>query len=163
MSSDMLKYIGKHKSVVLCIELDIPPIQFDGMYNTYSDKNAKILDMSLNIEDYSDDDECISYEDGVSVDPYPKIKKDDEPRRFDITELTLVQDNSMSAIDSYIKRTYKFDEPPTEKDIFDKILLFEKEARLLSSWFDGIDTHHIYFEGLQWDRRHQAYSCMWGS
>ena len=49
----------------------------------------------------------------------------------------------------------------TVRELVDNIVEFEKEDRLASDWFGGVDTHHRFFEGIYKDK--DAYRICWGS
>ena len=51
----------------------------------------------------------------------------------------------------------------TVKDLFNSILEFENKSRPLTKWYNGIDAHHIFFEGLYWNTENNAYEIEWGS
>jgi hypothetical protein len=81
---------------------------------------------------------------------------------YNITEISFIQGGYIHRGEP-LRRTYTFDTNPTESEIFNKILLFEKEARPMTDWGGEIDTHHIFFEGLQWNNTYSAYTILWGS
>lgn len=47
------------------------------------------------------------------------------------------------------------------RDLIAAIEVAERRSRADSDWFDGIDVHHVYFEGLTWDGK--AWQISWGS
>ena len=51
----------------------------------------------------------------------------------------------------------------TVGDLVEVIRLTELKTRGNSAWFDGVDVHHIFFEGLSWSDEHDAYEVHWGS
>ena len=48
------------------------------------------------------------------------------------------------------------------RDALLAVAKFEKVARQTSEWFGGVDTHHIFFEGMHKDKD-GCYSVYWGS
>lgn len=56
----------------------------------------------------------------------------------------------------------KSDEGFTVGELFYNIIELEKIARPQSDWFDGIDAHHVYFEGLH-RCSDGSYEIFWGS
>lgn len=50
----------------------------------------------------------------------------------------------------------------TIKEVFDNLLDFETDNRPYLEWDDGIDQHHVYFEGF-YRINHQCYEIFWGS
>ena len=49
----------------------------------------------------------------------------------------------------------------TVKDLLDAVELTERATRHKSNWFGGIDTHHVYFEGIS--ERDGKFEINWGS
>jgi hypothetical protein len=39
----------------------------------------------------------------------------------------------------------------------------ERACRQDTVWFGGVDVHHVYFEGLTYDRKFNGWYCFWGS
>ena len=61
-----------------------------------------------------------------------------------------------------VTKTFKNDKGYfTVRELVDNIVEFEKEDRLASDWFGGVDTHHRFFEGIYKDK--DAYRICWGS
>ena len=48
------------------------------------------------------------------------------------------------------------------QEMVDMVVEFEKVDRPKTSWFGGIDAHHVYFEGLC-KQKDGSYSVCWGS
>lgn len=48
-------------------------------------------------------------------------------------------------------------------DVIKNIVAFEKRDRPNTEWFDGIDCHHIYYEGMRYDKKTQSLRISWGS
>lgn len=51
----------------------------------------------------------------------------------------------------------------TIQEIVRRIIQFEKLDRPKTSWFGGVDCHHIYFEGIHLNRDKAGYGISWGS
>ena len=52
----------------------------------------------------------------------------------------------------------------TAKEMIDNIVKFERVDRPKSSWFGGVDCHHVFFEGMRPDKKLKgAYHICWGS
>ena len=39
----------------------------------------------------------------------------------------------------------------------------EKLTRAESEWFDGVDVHHVFFEGIRYVSEHDHWYIAWGS
>ena len=50
----------------------------------------------------------------------------------------------------------------TSWDVIQSILAFERENRPKTEWFDGIDCHHVYFEGV-YPANDKTLRIYWGS
>ena len=50
----------------------------------------------------------------------------------------------------------------TAQEMIDNIIVFERIDRPKTSWFGGVDCHHVYFEGLRPDEK-GSYHLFWGS
>jgi hypothetical protein len=119
--------------------------------------------ITIDIDFNSDDDISITWDMDSEFDESDEEdadkKEDIRTKIYHIKELSLVKETT----DRTLRRTYTFDEYPTGSKILDTIVSFEEEARLMYIWDDGIDLHHIFFEGLQWNETHSAYTSVWGS
>ena len=51
----------------------------------------------------------------------------------------------------------------TIKEIVKHIVNFERVDRPKTSWFGGVDCHHIYYEGIHLNRDKAGYGIGWGS
>ena len=52
----------------------------------------------------------------------------------------------------------------TAEEMIDNIVKFERVDRPKSSWFGGVDCHHVFFDGLRPDKKLKgAYHICWGS
>lgn len=49
----------------------------------------------------------------------------------------------------------------TVADLIAAIAETERQTRAESEWFDGIDVHHVFFEGIHWEG--DAWQIHWGS
>lgn len=49
----------------------------------------------------------------------------------------------------------------TVRDLLAAVEQHERQTRAESDWFDGIDVHHIFFEGIEWSDG--AWHIHWGS
>jgi hypothetical protein len=50
----------------------------------------------------------------------------------------------------------------TVQDLLNAVEETERQTRDQSEWFDGVDVHHVYFEGIH-DRGDGAWQIAWGS
>jgi len=48
-------------------------------------------------------------------------------------------------------------------DVIKNIVSFEKSDRPNTKWFGGPDCHHIYYEGMRYDKETQYIRIFWGS
>ena len=62
----------------------------------------------------------------------------------------------------FCRRTYRKNYF-TVKELVKTIVDFETYNRQYKKWFGGIDTHHIYFEYLVYDKDKRGFVISWGS
>jgi len=64
-----------------------------------------------------------------------------------------------------VVKTFKNKNGFTVQEVLDCVLKIEQIARPETDWFDGIDLHHIFFEGLHLEERKDkdVYVAVWGS
>lgn len=72
------------------------------------------------------------------------------------------EDSTITIRSNEEEKTFYRENGFTVQDIFDCILEVEEIARPKTIWFEGIDAHHVFFEGLSYDGEN-AYSVNWGS
>ena len=68
-----------------------------------------------------------------------------------------------SNIESRTRKTFRSEGGFTVKKLIDCKVEFEKEDRPKTNFLGGIDCSHVFFEGLNFSERHDAYSISWGS
>ncbi|KAG4065976.1 hypothetical protein HA402_006694 [Bradysia odoriphaga] len=132
----------------LSIKLDTPPAPMSPfLLNLQAASDAQLVDIQVDkIYRFDDNDEIIEYT--------------EEEKN------TLVVFNEESIVfqgpDNF-KKEYKFPtKRVTMKQFVEAIVDFEKQDRVKSEWFGGIDCHHIFYEGLH-PTADGAYIIFWGS
>ena len=96
------------------------------------------------------DDEIVN----LNVDELNEICYEDK-------EITFVTQKSQ--FHEGFSKTFRNENGFTVRQMFDNVHDFEIEARPLSKWFGGIDTHHIIFEGFnKINGKDNHYTIYWG-
>ena len=104
----------------------------------------------------------------------PNIWKlvDDEPIPLNIDELNEICYEGKeitfvvhkSEFHEGFSKTFRNENGFNVRQMFDNVEHFEIEARPLSNWFNGIDAHHIIFEGFnKINGKDNHYTIYWGS
>ena len=135
-------------SGTLEIELSEPSIKVDGLYNETSSPTAKIESIKLIQEKYDND-----------LGEFRKYTDEElNSIAFNSSEITLqsVLQGDMEKVTHKAPNGYF-----TVGQLLDAILETEKQSRPKSDWFGGIDTSHIYLEGLSMEG--DVFKIWWGS
>lgn len=113
---------------------------------------AKIESINASVEKFTKDNNIIS----ISL-----TEEDWKQNVYNKPSITLT---------NYVTKTFRAPEKKSyfsTRDLVDVLIAFEKIDRARSNWFDRIDVHHIYFEGLTQTRisktRKVAFTPCWGS
>ena len=128
--------------------LSISPLPWLKKTFTYEERAFKFEDYSINDSEH---------EDG-----YRLLKEDElDQIAYQGCSLTLCQNKDFiynrDVIHVY-ERSHKF----TIRAIFDCLLDFERKTRKYTTWCDGYDFHHLFFEGFE-KLSHDTYRPIWGS
>lgn len=136
----------------LIVDMDQAPRAVPGLLNHFEQPDAKLISCQMN---------------------NPATFTDDD--FFDLTPLQLsskacvgstplpatIYLSSNQASNMQVKFTAVNGAWFTVQEVLDTIGAFETAARPKTSWFGGINTHHVYFEGLMGKDDH--YMIWWGS
>jgi hypothetical protein len=103
----------------------------------------------------------------VSVSLQPQVFVRDEGKFRDLTaaELELVVLEVPSVTLRGYGRPIEHQAPDgrrfTVADLVTAVAETERQTRAESEWFEGVDVHHVFFEGMAWDG--EAWKLRWGS
>ena len=136
--------IVKDMCFCLFIKTDQEPVSVTGLLNRFENEHARVIDVKTKLEWYKEDD--IIESDDLNL---QKVFKGDD--------ITLICNRS-----SY-EKTFKVENGGlTALELTNIICDFEKNSRNYTEWFGGVDTHHIFFEGM-FQVEPGKYSIFWGS
>ena len=134
------------------LEMDIETFQWNEQFlNQFVKPDTELKSVSIpNIRKFVDD-EIVD----LTVDELSEVC-------YEGKEITLVEEKS--EFHEGFSKTFRNEDGFTVRQMFDNVEDFEMEARPLSNWFDGIDAHHIFFEGFnKIDGTDNHYTICWGS
>ncbi len=66
-------------------------------------------------------------------------------------------------ITGFTTKTFKKDGGFSCWDVINNIVKFEKLDRPKSEWFGGVDCHHVFYEGIYFNKKTNKVSVFWGS
>ena len=134
------------------LQMDIKTYQWNPQFlNQFAKPDAELKSVSLPYIRKIVDDEMVD----LTVDELNEVC-------YEGNEITLVVEKS--EFHEGFSKTFRNPNGFTVRQMFDNIEDFEMEARPLSKWFDGIDCHHIFFEGFdKIDGKDNHYTIYWGS
>jgi len=146
MSHPELKFFNS-LSAVLAIELTESPENIGDLDNLKATPDAKIKSVSL--------------EAGVFTNESPPIRPltGDELNSvaFNVSEITLVGESGDSLVHNAPNKQYF-----TVQDLLNAIAETERVSRNNTEWFDGVDIHHVFFEGIH-QNSDRTWRVHWGS
>ncbi len=134
------------------LQMDIEKYQWNEQFlNQFVKPDTELKSVSIpNIQKFVDD-EIVD----LTVDELNEVC-------YEASEITLIE--HQSEFHEGFSKTFRNENGLTVRQIFDIVEDFEMKARPLSNWFDGIDAHHVFFEGFnKIDGKENTYSISWGS
>ena len=134
------------------LQMDIETYQWNEQFlNQFVKPGTELKSVSIpNIQKFVDD-EIVD----LTVDELSEVC-------YEGKEITLVEEKSQ--FHKGFSKTFRNEDGFTVRQMFDNVEDFEMEARPLSNWFDGIDCHHVFFEGFnKIDGTDNHYTICWGS
>lgn len=147
---------NKNVTFVLDVHTDKPPVQRFPLLNRSENPGAKVVDIY-----YGD----ITYYDEALNDQVPFTQEELDVPAFIGSEITFssvwVNRKGKKVAESHMSfcnHTGYF----SIQEMVDTVVKFEKVDRPKTAWFGGIDTHHIFFEGLC-KEKDGSYRIRWGS
>ena len=129
---------SKNFSFTLSVETSKPPVQHGKLLNRFEAPDAEMASCSIEVVNrYNPDAE----------EPFTPLS-DEELGSIAVSDKTL----TFSCHSGEIKGEYDApcDAGFTLRDVFDALAQWEMKRRISAAnkWFDGIDAHHVFFEGF---------------
>jgi hypothetical protein len=146
MQDDTLEFFNR-LSGRLKIELTEPAVQVaPNLLNKAAPAHARVTEVSFTLDVYEDDEF--------------RALTDDEWSRVVIRASRIRMANLRTA-DFVVEHDAPDGAAFTVRDLRDAIAKTERESRDRSEWLGGIDVHHVFFEGITFQR--DAWYIAWGS
>ena len=133
-------------SSTLNITMDRPPKPQQGLLlNKFEEENSKVVSAKM-------------------THPEVFVDGDLRPLTEEEMELPALRKQTFTIVDKTTSMTFNAENGKciSVRDLFKAIGQFETVARAKSDWFGGVDTHHVYFEGMYKVGKDQ-YTIFWGS
>lgn len=135
-------------SGTLEIEMNLPPTRrFKNLANLFSPSEAKIISLKLQWEIFNHEQDDF---------------RDLTPEELDSIAFNEPQIKLRSLSDEIVLHHAPNGKFFTVRDLLLAVEETERKTRGQSNWYDGIDIHHIYFEGIESGAR-DVWDIGWGS
>jgi hypothetical protein len=135
-------------SATLRLELDAPVASADGLYNAFAVPAARIARLELKAEVCEADEETFR--------PLTPAELDGVAFRGRFIRLRSQGDDEVVTHDAPSGSHF------TVRELLRAVEATERLARPRSNWYGGVDTHHVFLEGLYlWDAG--VWTILWGS
>lgn len=147
MSHPELQFFN-NLSAELEIELTVPAEPVGKLLNLSASPEAKVATLHLRTEVYNDEI--------------------DENRELTVEELAAVAfHGSQIKLRGESEKVVSHDAPNgryfTVRELLQAVEETERQTRGQSQWLGGVDVHHIYFEGIEFNDEDGVWEICWGS
>lgn len=141
-------------SCTLIVDMDQAPRALPNLLNRFEQPDAKLISCKMNSPaTFTDDDDLV---DLTPLQLSSKACVESTP----LPATIYLSSNQASDVPA-VKFTAENGDWFTVQEVLDAIGAFETAARPQTSWFGGVDTHHVFFEELMGEDDH--YMICWGS